>query len=148
MVWLDFDIEQEKQRSYTFLDTDKIESYLNSVICGDIQEMPVRKLIVKTFVREVILDNDSVTITYNFTETPTKYKITPETLQQIKRQSVKKTANNKTLCSNKLPSLPPNRVAFEPAALLFLYQRGCRHHNQYRSLCSAMVRLLLDSEKR
>ncbi|MDD7506887.1 MAG: hypothetical protein PUK12_05350, partial [Clostridiales bacterium] len=68
MVWLDFDIEQEKQRSYTFLDTDKIESYLNSVICGDIQEMPVRKLIVKTFVREVILDNDSVTITYNFTE--------------------------------------------------------------------------------
>ena len=69
--------------------------------------MPVRKLIVKTFVREVILDNDSVTITYNFTETATKYKITPETLQQIKRQSVKKTANNKTLCSNKLPSLPP-----------------------------------------
>ena len=107
MVWLDFDIEQEKQRSYTFLDTDKIESYLNSVICGDIQEMPVRKLIVKTFVREVILDNDSVTITYNFTETLTKYKITQETLQQIKRQSVKKTANNKTLCSNKLPSLPP-----------------------------------------
>lgn len=104
---LDFDIEQEKQRCYTFLDADKIESYLNSVICGDIQEMPVRKLIVKTFVREVILDNDSVTITYNFTETLTKYKITPETLQQIKRQSVKKTANNKTLCSNKLPSLPP-----------------------------------------
>ena len=68
--------------------------------------MPVRKLIVKTFVREVILDNDSVTITYNFTETLTKYKITPESLQQIKRQSVKKTANNKTLCSNKLPSLP------------------------------------------
>lgn len=112
MVWLDFDIEQEKQRSYTFLDTDKIESYLNSVICGDIQEMPVRKLIVKTFVREVILDNDSVTITYNFTETPTKYKITPETLQQIKRQSVKKTANNKTLCSNKLPSLPPDALRF------------------------------------
>ena len=106
---LDFDIEQEKQRCYTFLDADKIESYLNSVICGDIQEMPVRKLIVKTFVREVILDNDSVTITYNFTETYTKYKITPETLQQIKRQSVKKTANNKTLCSNKLPSLPPTK---------------------------------------
>ncbi len=28
--------------------------------------MPVRKLIVKAFVREVILDNDSVTITHNF----------------------------------------------------------------------------------
>ena len=82
--------------------------------------MPVRKLIVKTFVREVILDNDSVTITYNFTETLTKYKITPETLQQIKRQSVKKTANNKTLCSNKLPSLPP--------------QANCTHPNE-KSWC-------------
>lgn len=119
---LDFDIEQEKQRSYTFLDADKIESYLNSVICGDIQEMPVRKLIVKTFVREVILDNDSVTITYNFTETLTKYKITPETLQQIKRQSVKKTANNKTLCSNKLPSLPPK--AKEHRKVFFLFFTG------------------------
>lgn len=28
--------------------------------------MPVRKLIVKAFVREVILDNDSVPITHNF----------------------------------------------------------------------------------
>ena len=60
--------------------------------------MPVRKLIVKAFVREVILDNDSVTITHNFTETPTKYKITSETLRQIKMQSVKKAAINKTLC--------------------------------------------------
>ena len=118
---LDFDIEQEKQRSYTFLDADKIESYLNSVICGDIQEMPVRKLIVKTFLREVILDNDSVTITYNFTETLTNYKITQETLQQIKRQSVKKTANNKTLCSNKLPSLPP--------------QENCTHPNEKKFRC-------------
>ena len=122
---LDFDIEQEKQRSYTFLDADKIESYLNSVICGDIQEMPVRKLIVKTFVREVILDNDSVTITYNFTENYTKYKITPETLQQIKRQSIKKTANHKTLCSNKLPSLPPMGIAFEPAVPSCLRKRSC-----------------------
>lgn len=61
---LDFDIEQEKQQTYTFLSPDKIENYLNSVICSDIQEMPVRKPIVKTCVREVILDNDSVTITF------------------------------------------------------------------------------------
>ena len=106
---LDFDIEQEKQRTYTFLSADKIESYLNSVICGDIQEMPVRKLIVKTCVREVILDNDSVTITYNFTENYTKYKISKETIAEVKRQSLKKTANNQNRCSNKLPSLPPSR---------------------------------------
>ncbi|MBQ4443277.1 MAG: recombinase family protein [Clostridia bacterium] len=111
---LDFDIEQERQRSYTFLTADKIESYLNAVICGDIQEMSVRKLIVKTFVREVILDNDSVTITYNFCDDYTKYKISPESIIQVKRQSLKKTADNKTLCSYKLPSLPPSETRLNP----------------------------------
>ena len=104
---LDFDIEQERQRNYTFLTAEKIESYLNAVICGDIQEMSVRKLIVKTFVREVILDNDSVTITYNFCEDYTKYKISSESVIQVIRQSVKKTAYNKNLCSYKLSPLPP-----------------------------------------
>ena len=42
--------------------------------------MSVRKLIVKTFIREVILDNDSVTITYNFCEDYTKYKISQESV--------------------------------------------------------------------
>lgn len=56
---LDFDIGQEKQRNYTYLSPESVEKCLNSIICGDIQEMPVRKLIVKAFVREVILDNDN-----------------------------------------------------------------------------------------
>ncbi len=106
---LDFDIEQEKQQTYTFLSPDKIENYLNSVICSDIQEMPVRKPIVKTCVREVILDNDSVTITYNFTENYAKYKISKETIEEIKKQSLKKTACNKNRCLNKLIPLRQER---------------------------------------
>lgn len=74
--------------------------------------MPVRKLIVKTCLREVILDNDSVTITYNFTENYTKYKISKEMIEEIKRQSIKKTAYNKNRCSNKLPSLPLIKTHF------------------------------------
>ena len=104
---LDFDIGQEKQRNYTYLSPESVEKYLNSIICGDIQEMPVRKLIVKAFVREVILDNDNVTITYNFTENYTKYRVTQEIIQKVQRQSRKKTACNKNLCSYKLPPLPP-----------------------------------------
>ena len=48
----------------------------------------------------------------------------------------------------RIPPSPPNRVAFEPAALLFLYQGCCRHHNRHRSLRPAIVGLLLDTEKR
>ena len=107
---LDFDIGQEKQRNYTYLSPESVEKYLNSIICGDIQEMPVRKLIVKAFVREVVLDNDNVTITYNFTENYTKYRVTQEIIQKVQRQSRKKTAYNKNLCSYKLPPLPPKNA--------------------------------------
>ncbi len=106
---LDFDIGQEKQRNYTYLSPESVEKYLNSIICGDIQEMPVRKLIVKAFVREVILDNDSVTIAYNFTEHSTRYRVTQEIIQKVQRQSRKKTAYNKNLCSYKFPPLPPTK---------------------------------------
>lgn len=108
---LDFDIGQEKQRNHTYLSPESVEKYLNSIICGDIQEMPVRKLIVKAFVREVILDSDNVTITYNFTENYTKYRVAQEMIQKVQRQSRKKTAYNKNLCSNKLPPLPPEKPA-------------------------------------
>ena len=47
--------------------------------------------------------------TVNCTENYTKYKISKETIEDIKRQSLKKTAYNKNRCSNKLPSLPPNQ---------------------------------------
>lgn len=116
---LDFDIGQEKQRNYTYLSPESVEKYLNSIICGDIQEMPVRKLIVKAFVREVILDNDNVTITYNFTENYTKYRVTQEIIQKVQRQSRKKTAYNKNLCSYKLPSLPPQGGVFELTPFFF-----------------------------
>lgn len=75
--------------------------------------MPVRKLIVKAFVREVILDNDNVTITYNFTENYTRYRVTQEIIQKVQRQSRKKTAYNKNLCSYNFPPLPPKTKGFE-----------------------------------
>ncbi len=67
---LDFDIEQEKQRSYTFLTQDRIEKYLKSIIRGDIEAIAVRKYIIKTFIREIIVYADKILITYNFTEQP------------------------------------------------------------------------------
>lgn len=42
---------------------------------------------------------------YNFTEHSTKYRVTQEIIQKVQRQSRKKTAYNKNLCSYKLPSL-------------------------------------------
>lgn len=62
----------------------------------------------------------------SITETYIKYKITQETLQQIKRKSIKKTANNKTLCSNEPSSPPPlgNNTNTETNSGFVLFFKG------------------------
>lgn len=118
----DFDIEQERQRSYTFLTVEMIEKYLNAVICGDIQEMSVRKLIVKTFIREIILDNKELIITYYFTEQYSKHEITKEETAQIQKQSAsKRAASILNQGSYKLADFPP-LYKMEPTMGSFLYK--------------------------
>lgn len=112
---LDFDIEQEKQRSYTYLTPQIIEDYLNSVICGDIESMEIRKTIVKVFIREVILYNDKIVITYNFTERFDKHTISVTNTKTIEEQS-ETAAFPFPQSSNKLSSpAPKNGRAKSPA---------------------------------
>ena len=146
----DFDIEQAKQRTYSYITPELMMDFFRKAVCGDIESNEVRKVIVRNLIREIVLYEDKVVITFNFVDTPITKKRPPDDIDEIeeKVRQAEKSANKNTKGEYKNTGFPPNRVAFEPAALLFLYQRGCRHHNQYRSLCSAMVRLLLDSEKR
>ena len=104
---LDFDIEQEKQRSYTYLTPQMIEGFLNSVICGDMENMEIRKAIVKVFIREIILYNDKIVITYNFCDTFNKHKITQTDIKAIEKQS-ETAAFSYPLGSNKLSSPAPH----------------------------------------
>ena len=65
---LDRDIDKEKNRCYTYLSEEDIAEYLHTVICGDTNDIKVRKTIINTFVREILLYNDRVVISYNFSE--------------------------------------------------------------------------------
>ena len=65
---LDFAIEEEKQRSYTYLTAEAIADYLRSIFNGKEDSIKVRKLIVKHFIREVQLYNDRILIVYNFAD--------------------------------------------------------------------------------
>jgi len=65
---LDFAIEEEKQRSYTYLTAEAIADYLRSIFNGKEDSIEVRKLIVKHFIREVQLYNDHILIVYNFAD--------------------------------------------------------------------------------
>ena len=84
-----------------------IEDFLNSVICGDIENMEIRKAIVKVFIREVILYNDKIVITYSFCDTFSKHTITQTDIKAIEKQS-ETAAFTYPLGSNKLSNPAPN----------------------------------------
>ena len=105
---LDYAIEEEKQRKYTDLTVPMIERYLHNVICGDIDDVDVRKLIVKHFIREVQLFNDQVLISFNFTDGHPPYSIN-KTQSIVLEKWVKKGLNALPLyrSSNILTTCPP-----------------------------------------
>ena len=102
----DFDIEQEKQRSYTYLTPNLIRDYLKSVICGDIEDLTIRKQIIKTFIREIILTNDNLIIVYNFTDNNFTKKQIPDNIEEVIEQS-EMAVKNRFNGSNKKDSTPP-----------------------------------------
>ena len=61
-------------------------------------DIKVRKLIVNAFVREVILYDDEIVITYNFTDSPEHLKLTKEHV--IKTEKEIETADKTAISSN------------------------------------------------
>ena len=62
----DIAIEIEKQKDMAFVTEDMIMDYFKKIICGDITNNKVRKQIIKTFIREIVVYNDVIVILYNF----------------------------------------------------------------------------------
>lgn len=125
----DFDIEQEKQRSYTYLTPQIIEDYLNSMLCGDIKSMEIRKAIVKVFIREVIIYNNKIVITYNFTERFDKHTISVTNTKTIENKS--ETAafpfpQSSNKLANPAPQMNNTNLGISPRFVLF-YTRT--HYN-------------------
>ena len=107
LLQIDFDIDREKQRTYTFLTVENIIEFLQSKVFADTDNIKVRKLIVNTFIREIIYCPDKLIITYNFTDNVNTVKITPENTIEIEKQS--KSASSLNLGSCLLPQSAPNK---------------------------------------
>ena len=94
----DVEILKEKARSYTYLTADDIEMYLSKFVFDNTDDIKVRKLIVNAFVREVILYDDEIVITYNFTDSPEHLKLTKEHI--VKTENEIETADKTAVSSN------------------------------------------------
>lgn len=94
----DIEICKEKARSYTFLTADDIEMYLSKFVFDNTDDIKVRKLLVNAFIREVILYDDEIVITYNFTDSPEHLKLTKEHVTKTEKEI--ETADKTAISSN------------------------------------------------
>ena len=107
----DVEILKEKARSYTYLTADDIEMYLSKFVFDNTDDIKVRKLIVNAFIREVILYDDEIVITYNFTDNPEHLKLTKEHVIKTEKEieTADKTAVSSNIGSYKLCHTAPKR---------------------------------------
>lgn len=121
----DVEICKEKTRSYTYLTADDIEMYLSKFVFDNTDDIKVRKLIVNAFIREVILYDDEIVITYNFTDSPEHLKLTKEHVAKTENEieTADKTAISSKTGSYKLCHTAPLK---DGSLRLFLFlQRTC-----------------------
>ena len=108
---LEVEISREKARNYSFLTMEDIKEYLRRFVFDDTRDINVRKLIVNSFVREVILYEDSIVATYNFADLLDPIKHNREHVLKVEKQISKaKTSFSLPLSSTILPQLPPQAV--------------------------------------
>ncbi len=86
--------------------SDMIRNYFNSIIRGDIEDIAIRKEIVRLFIREIIYDNKNLTIIYNFIDNNLTSKQIPDKIDGVIRQS-EEAASNCAESSNKDPNTAP-----------------------------------------
>ena len=121
---LDFDIGQEKQRNYTYLSPESVEKYLNSIICGDIQDIGVRKALVKYLIRDIILYNDKIIINYYFSDPLKKHNNSIESVKETEKQSKQAAPLSDFQSSYKGDNSPPNKNTWKYSPVFLFAKRG------------------------
>ena len=124
---LDIEIEKEKNHNYSYLTVEQIEEYLRTEVFESPTDIEVRKLLVNTFVREVLLYEDRIVLNYNFIEEFPDPKKSKEKLQKI-ADEISKTEPSffPDRSSKQSTCLPPKRSKANALDLFYL-TRDERH---------------------
>lgn len=83
---LEIEINRETQKSYAHLTVEDVEKYLLSKVFEDTDDIKVRKLLVNTFIREIIWYGDRLVITYNFQENVIPEKLNKTHIAKVEQQ--------------------------------------------------------------
>ena len=113
---LEIEINKAKQKSYAHLSVEEVEKFLLSKVFEDPDDIKVRKLLVNTFVREVIWYGAHMVITYNFQERFSTDRFSKSYVENIERQvgECSRSASSFPLSSYKVTqSAPPQKSALQ-----------------------------------
>lgn len=127
----DFDIDQEKRRTYVTLTIDKIKAYLKMMIKSEVKDARSRKLLINSFIREIVLCKDKVIITYRFDDDLKPHSITKKnTLAIISEADEKKSAFITNFSSSiSIPAQPNKKNRLLPVLFVLLAKRLKRDLN-------------------
>ena len=114
----EIEINKAMQKTYAHLTVEDVEKYLLSKVFEDPDDIKVRKLLVNTFVREVIWYGDHMVITYNFQERFSTERFSKSYVEDIEKQvgECSRSASSFPLSSYKVTQSAPKkerRISFE-----------------------------------
>ena len=83
---LEIEINKAAQKSYAHLSVEEVEKFLLSKVFENPEDIKVRKLLINTFIREVIWYGDHMVITYNFQERFSTERFSKSYIEEIEKQ--------------------------------------------------------------
>ncbi len=115
---LEIEINKAAQKSYAHLSVEEVEKFLLSKVFEDPDDIKVRKLLVNTFVREVIWYGDNMVITYNFQERFSTERFSKSYVEDIEKQveEQSRSASSFSLSSYKVTQSAPKSGREHPPA--------------------------------
>ena len=107
----EIEINKAMQKTYAHLTVEDVEKYLLSKVFEDPDDIKVRKLLVNTFVREVIWYGDHMVITYNFQERFSTERFSKSYVEDIEKQvgECSRSASSFPLSSYKVTQSAPKK---------------------------------------
>lgn len=147
LTQIDIDIQKEKHKDYSLLTLDMIESFLRKQVFEGASDIKIRKLLINTFLRQIILYEDKVIILFNFIPPIDNPKLTLEENLKTEKQITSAFSNPSSSCL--LPqSAPKKRTDLIPFLILHIvYPFLTLRHYIFQSFISFFWRIIVFFQK-
>ena len=133
---LDIEINKEAQKTYAHVTVEDVEKYLLSKVFEDPDDIKTRKLLVNTFIRDILWYGDHIVSTYNFQEYAATDRFCKSYVEQLEKQvgDASRSASSFSLCSYKFRHSAPTskNASLRRSVGVFLMSAPCLHERGHK----------------